>query len=75
MLETGLYKALWKMRFNTISRYIQRHSLIYSMLEYNCEQDIVISSKHGELSQNREGDKSLMSMAHRIYPQIKKRQL
>ena len=54
VLETGLYGALWKMRLNTISRYIQRHSLISSMLEYNCEQDIIISSKHGELSQNRE---------------------
>ena len=53
VLETGLYGSLWQMRFETISKYIQNHSLIYSMLEYITAQDIIISTKHGELTKTR----------------------
>ena len=73
VLETGLYGSLWQMRFETISKYIQNHSLIYSMLEYNTAQDIIISTKHGELTKTRERDKSLMDLAYQLYPQSKKR--
>ena len=38
VLESGLYGSLWKMKFTNISKYIQKYSLIYSMLEYNYEQ-------------------------------------
>ena len=75
MLETGLYGSLWKMTFNHIAKYIQKHSLIYSLLEYNTEQDILISTKHGELSKKRSNDKSLMSIALSLYLNTKNSQL
>ena len=49
VLEAGLYGPLWNMHFEAVSRYVQKHSLIYSMWEYNHEHDITISTKYGEL--------------------------
>ena len=71
VLETGLNSSLWKMNFTHIAKYIQKHSLIYSMLEYNTEQDILISTTHGEMEKKREGDKSLMSMALSLHTNSK----
>ena len=74
-LETGLYGPIWEMDFNKVSRYIQTHSLIYSMWEYNSQHDIVISTKHGALEGNREGDEALMAIAQRFYPDNAKKRL
>ena len=63
VLDTGLYGSLWKMDFTQVSKYIQPHSLMYHMWDYNTTHDIEISLKHVALQPQREGDISIMKLA------------
>ena len=67
VLDSGLYGSLWKMPFDTISKYVQTHSLIFSMIEYNHKHSILINSAHGTVTPQRTGDSSLMSLASKYY--------
>ena len=67
VLDTGVYGSLWKMDFTQISKYIQTHSLMYHMWEYNTKNDIEISVQHAELEPQREGDISLMKLAQQHF--------
>ena len=51
------------MPFNDISKYVDKHSLIYNALKYHNENDIVISTPHGTILPQREGDKAIMHLA------------
>ena len=46
-----------------IRKLISRHSWIYSVLEYNYENEIKISPEHTQLKPKRDGDKAIMAMA------------
>ena len=63
VLDTGLYGSLWKMQFTQVSKYLQTHSLMYHMWDYNTTHDIEISVQHAELQPQREGDISIMNLA------------
>ena len=63
VLEAGLFGPIWEMPFPTIRKWILRHSWIYSMLEYNYENEIKISPEHKQLQPKRDGDKAIMAMA------------
>ena len=63
VLESGLYGSLWQMPFHHFHRYTQQHSLIFHACAYNYANKIIISTPHGELKPQREGDSSLMSIA------------
>ena len=67
ILEAGLYGSLWRMPFSLVSQYAQRHSLIYDIWKYMFENDICISTPHGELSPQRHGDVSIMDLASQHY--------
>ena len=72
VLEAGLYGTLWNMEFDTVSQYVQNHSLIYSMWEYNHEQDIIISTKHGELEKKGKETKPLCTLPTNCIPRTGK---
>ena len=63
VLEAGLFGPIWEMPFPTIRKWISRHSWIYSVLEYNYENEIKISPEHTQLKPKRDGDKAIMAMA------------
>ena len=67
VLETGLYGSMWSMPFEDVKKYIHNHSLVYDIWKYNTNYDISISTKHAVLSPQREGDRSLMSLALSMY--------
>ena len=67
VLETGLYGSLWKMPFEIVAPYIQKHSLIFDIWKYNNKHKISLSINHGELSPQRQGDISIMDLASRHY--------
>ena len=67
VLDAGQYGSLWKMDFSLVSPYIQSHSLIYNMWEYNTKHDILISLRHSEFKPQREGDVAIMSLANQNY--------
>ena len=66
-LEAGVYGSLWNMPFDQVDKYIQHHSLIYNMLQYNAANNIKLSTSHGQLDPQRNGDTALMSMARHRY--------
>ena len=72
VLEAGLYGTLWNMDFETVSQYVQTHSLIFNMWEYNHEQDIIISTKHGELGKKGKETKPLCTLPKNCIPRIGK---
>ena len=63
VLEAGLYGPLWEMPFKEISKYVDKHSLIYDTLQYQHENNIAISAPHGTISPQRDGDSALMDLA------------
>ena len=71
ILDTGQYGSLWTSNFNDANKYIQTHSLVYHMWDYNVKHDIQISLKHSILSAQREDDVSIMTLALKIFPNKK----
>ena len=67
VLESGLYGSLWKMPFGIVSKYINQHSLVFDIWRYNSENNIMISTNHGELSSRRQGDTPIMQIAHSLF--------
>ena len=65
--EIGLYGSLWSMDFETYKQWTSSHSWIYACCEFNWENNITLSIPHAELSAQREGDRSLMSLASQFY--------
>ena len=65
--EVGLYQPLWKNKFDTYSKYVSDHSLIYHACSYNSTNHIDISIPHQELMPNRENDRSIMDLATKFY--------
>ena len=51
------------MDFTVVSKYLQSHSLMYHMWDYNTLHNIEISVQHAELQTQREGDISIMQLA------------
>ena len=73
VLDVGHYSSLWDTKFSEVTQYIQSHSLLYHMWEYNVTHDIQISLNHATLSAQREGDTSIMSLALKLFPTKKDR--
>ena len=71
ILDTGQYGSLWGMNFNAVKQYIQTHSLVYHMWDYNVKYDIQISLKHTALSAQRKGDIPIMALALELFPDKK----
>ena len=67
VLDAGLYGSIWLMEFEKVSKYLQTHSLLYHMWEYNVNHKIDISVSHKELQPNRDGDIPLMTLAQQLY--------
>ena len=67
VLETGLYGRLWNMPFETVSVYTQQHSLLFDIWKYNHKHNVTISTTHGELSPQRQGDIAIMNLAIRHF--------
>ena len=67
VMETGLYGHLWDMPFEEIRRYVQKHSLIYNMLEFNFQNDIKITLQHEKFEAQRVGDLPVMKLASAFY--------
>ena len=44
VLDAGMYGLLWEIRFQTISKYIDKHRWIYAVLDYNHQHNISISA-------------------------------
>ena len=55
------------MPFDQISRYIQKHSIIYITCDFNASNDIQLSILHGEMKPQRVEDEALMSIAIKVY--------
>ena len=55
------------MNFKQVSSYLQSHSLIFHMWEYNIAHNITISLKHTELQPQREGDMAIIALAQQKY--------
>ena len=68
VLDAGQYGSLWDVKFKEVSQYIQAHSLIFHMWEYNTTHNINISLQHTTLTAQRAGDASLMALAMRMFP-------
>ena len=62
VIEAGIYGLLWEMPFVQISKYIQSHSLIYDIIQYNSLHSIKLSTPHGILSPRRVRDAALMTL-------------
>ena len=73
VLDAGQYGSLWDAKFTDVKKYIQTHSLIFHMWEYNTTHSIQISLKHTALTTRRKGDTSLMALALRLYTTKKDR--
>ena len=67
VLDIGLYGSLWEMDFTQDSKYLQTHSLIYHMWDYNTIHDIEISVQHAELEPQREGDIPVMKLVQQHF--------
>ena len=67
VLDAGQYGSLWDMNFINVSQYIQSHSLIFHMWEYNTKHDIHISLSHTTLTAQREGDVAIMELAQQLF--------
>ena len=63
VLETVLYGSLWKISFNTISKYAQNHTLIFHACEYNNINKIIVPIAYREMKLQRDGDMSLINIA------------
>ena len=60
VLDVGQYGSLWDINFSEASQYIQSHSLLYHMWDYNVTNDIQITLNHVTITAQREGDTSIM---------------
>lgn len=60
-LDAGMYGLLWNMPFPKIKKWIERHSWIYAILEYNHDNNISINCPHATFEPQRKRDKSIMS--------------
>ena len=67
VLDAGQYVSLWDMIFINISQYIQSHSLIYHMWEYNTKHAIDISLSRTTLTAQREGDIAVMKLTQQLF--------
>ena len=63
VLDCGLYGLLWNMNFSDIQKYIEGHSWVYSILDYNDKNNIVLTVDHGLLKSKRKEDCAIMSKA------------
>ena len=67
VVDTGRYGLLWNMPFPIISKYIDKHSWVYSVIHYNHNYDIVMAAPHAELKGLRMNDESIMTAAGNYY--------
>ena len=67
VVDTGRYGLLWNMHFPTISKYIDKHSWVYSVIKYNYNYDIKLNINHTELKGSRMNDGSIMAEASKCY--------
>ena len=56
----GLYGLLWDMPFDAYSAWVEKHSWIYSIVEYAYDHNIQINCKHSTLEPQRQGNRSIM---------------
>ena len=71
ILDIGQYGSIWELKFSEVSQYIQTHSLVYHMWEYNIAHDIKISLQHTAFSAQREEDTPIMLQALKTLPSKK----
>ena len=66
-LDTGRYGPLWLMHSPILSKYIDRRSWVYAVIEYNHRHNIKISAKHKIFEEQRIGDTAIMTVAFRFF--------
>jgi len=70
VIDAGLYGLIWKMKFYEIKKYIEGHSWVFAILEYNNKHKIALNVDHGVLNKKRDGDKSIMSLASTYFTKV-----
>ena len=70
VLDAGLYGLIWHMKFSEIKKYIEGHSWVFAILDYNNKHNITLDVDHGILHQRRKNDKSIMSLASTYYTKV-----
>ena len=67
VMDAGKYGLLWDTPFPIITKYIDNHSWVFAVLEYNHLHNITITSKHQEIVMQRANDTSIMTAASIYY--------
>ena len=70
VMDAGRYGLLWDMPFPIISKYIDNHSWVFAVLEYNHLHNIAITCAHQEIDKIRDKDSSIMSEASIYYNKV-----
>ena len=70
VLDVGIYGLVWNISFDVISKYIDDHSWLYAVLDYNHTYDIILNSEHQVLQRQRINDVAIMTMASMHYSKV-----
>ena len=70
VFDASLYGLIWNMRFYDIKKYIEGHSWVFAILDYNNKHRIALNVDHGVLHKKRDGDKSILSLASTYFTKV-----
>ena len=63
VIDAELYGLIWNIKFSDIQKYIESHSWVFALLQYNNNKNILVFIDHGVIKAKRAGDCSIMSKA------------
>ena len=67
VIDSGLYGLVWKIQFEFIKKYLDKHSWLYASVEYNTNHNIQINVKYGKLTTSEQKYFSIMERVGDYY--------